>query len=140
MPLRFLDRSHKDAPVRRIKVEPQLFVNGDWVIYPMEIAVREQVVRRSRRRARAASFRSPWETLGVFLSHGERERLQPSASAEVNAIEALHLRNARRTWRSPQCSADRDELRKRMSSCDATRSPTPSFTCVCAITSSRRCR
>ena len=34
----------KDAPVRRIKVEPQLYVNGDWVIYPMEMRVRENIV------------------------------------------------------------------------------------------------
>src|SRR6185369_8009533 len=26
----------RDAPVARIKVEPQLHVNNDWVIYPME--------------------------------------------------------------------------------------------------------
>jgi len=28
-----------DAPVQRIKVEPQLHVNNDWVIYPMEARV-----------------------------------------------------------------------------------------------------
>ena len=29
----------RDAPVARIKVEPQLHVNNDWVIYPMEARV-----------------------------------------------------------------------------------------------------
>ena len=29
----------RDAPVRRIKIEPQLFIDGDWVIYPMEARV-----------------------------------------------------------------------------------------------------
>jgi len=29
----------RDAPVARIKVEPQLHVNDDWVIYPMEARV-----------------------------------------------------------------------------------------------------
>ena len=29
----------RDAPVQRIKVEPQLHVNNDWVIYPMEARV-----------------------------------------------------------------------------------------------------
>lgn len=28
-----------DAPISRIKVEPQLRINGDWVIYPMEARV-----------------------------------------------------------------------------------------------------
>jgi hypothetical protein len=31
----------RDAPVQRIKVEPQLHVNNDWVIYPMEARVME---------------------------------------------------------------------------------------------------
>src|SRR5690349_20068728 len=34
----------RDAPVQRIKVEPQLHVNNDWVIYPMEARVTEAVV------------------------------------------------------------------------------------------------
>jgi hypothetical protein len=29
----------REAPVRRIKVEPQLFIDGDWVVYPMEARV-----------------------------------------------------------------------------------------------------
>ncbi len=29
----------RDSPVQRIKVEPQLHVNNDWVIYPMEARV-----------------------------------------------------------------------------------------------------
>ena len=32
------------APVRRVKVEPQVFINGDWVTYPMEMRVSETVV------------------------------------------------------------------------------------------------
>src|SRR5580704_1228150 len=34
----------RDAPVQRIKVEPQLHVNNDWVIYPMEARVMEAIV------------------------------------------------------------------------------------------------
>ena len=34
----------RDAPVARIKVEPQLHVNNDWVIYPMEARVMEATV------------------------------------------------------------------------------------------------
>jgi hypothetical protein len=29
----------RDALVRRVKVEPQLFIDGDWVVYPMEARV-----------------------------------------------------------------------------------------------------
>lgn len=34
------------APVRRIKVEPQIWVNGRWLIYPMEVRVGEVRVPR----------------------------------------------------------------------------------------------
>jgi hypothetical protein len=34
----------RDAPVQRIKVEPQLHVNNDWVIYPMEARVMEATI------------------------------------------------------------------------------------------------
>ena len=34
----------RDAPVARIKVEPQLHVNNDWVIYPMEARVMDATV------------------------------------------------------------------------------------------------
>jgi hypothetical protein len=34
----------RDAPVRRIKIEPQLNVGSDWVVYPMEARVMEAVV------------------------------------------------------------------------------------------------
>ncbi len=34
----------RDAPVRRVKIEPQLNVGQDWVTYPMEVRVVEAVV------------------------------------------------------------------------------------------------
>jgi hypothetical protein len=39
----------REAPVQRIKVEPQLHVNNDWVIYPMEARVMEATIEGSRR-------------------------------------------------------------------------------------------
>ena len=35
----------RDAPVRRIKVEPELKIDEDWVIYPMEGRVMDAVVQ-----------------------------------------------------------------------------------------------
>jgi hypothetical protein len=32
------------APVRRVKVEPQIYVNNDWLIYPMEVRVSEVAI------------------------------------------------------------------------------------------------
>jgi hypothetical protein len=34
----------RDAPVRRVKIEPQLKVDRDWVTYPMEVRVMDAVV------------------------------------------------------------------------------------------------
>ena len=30
-----------NAPVRRVKIEPQVGIDGDWVTYPMEVRVME---------------------------------------------------------------------------------------------------
>jgi hypothetical protein len=35
----------RDAPVQRIKIEPELNIDGDWVIYPMEGRVMDAVVQ-----------------------------------------------------------------------------------------------
>jgi hypothetical protein len=39
----------RDAPVRRIKIEPQLNVNNDWVVYPMEARVMKATVPEAGR-------------------------------------------------------------------------------------------
>jgi hypothetical protein len=63
----------RDAPVQRIKVEPELYLNGDWVTYPME--------------ARVSETRVPdRDAISTFCP------LQKPAA--VNAIPALQSRNA----------------------------------------------
>lgn len=60
------------APVRRVKVEPQLYVNRDWVVYPMEARVME---------ARVPDVRS---TDGIC----------PAVSGAEGDVARLQLRNA----------------------------------------------
>ena len=43
------------APVRRVKIEPQVGIDGDWVTYPMEVRVMEPVVPDSASTAEVAS-------------------------------------------------------------------------------------
>ena len=124
----------KDAPVRRIKVEPQLFVNGDWVIYPMEMRVREQIVPEITAPGTGASFKSPLETLRAYLcdaktSGSARQSAAASASTEVDTIDALHLRNAQQdlALASQLPPADRDELRKRIGGCNGRAPENPEF-------------
>jgi hypothetical protein len=130
----------KDAPVRRIKVEPQLFVNGNWVIYPMEMRVREQAVPETTAPGSDGSFRfpldfrSPFDVLRGYLCDAKAAgSAQPSVPAlgshELDAAEAFHMRNARQdgALASLLSPADRDELRKRMGGCNARAPENPEF-------------
>lgn len=131
----------KDAPVRRIKVEPQLYVDGDWVIYPMEMRVREQIVPEIAAPADAVAPvpSSPLEILRGYLCRagqpnapktGDASQVaQASPRIEVNTVDALHLRNARQdvALASSLPQADRDELRKRMGGCNARAPENPEF-------------
>jgi hypothetical protein len=76
----------RDAPVRRIKVEPQLNAtnsNGDWIIYPMEVRVMDAAIQGS----------------GTI---NEMPLCAPNAnSSSEPAISGMHLRN----WRQDSALA-----------------------------------
>src|SRR5207249_6442134 len=54
----------KNTPVERIKVEPQLHVNNDWVIYPMEGRVMDATVPDGKR---AVGIATTVEVMHGFL-------------------------------------------------------------------------
>jgi hypothetical protein len=72
----------RDAPVRRIKIEPQLNAtngNADWIIYPMEVRVMDAAIQGGR-----------------SSSNNETPLCAPNAkSSEEPTISGMHLRN----WR-----------------------------------------
>jgi hypothetical protein len=72
----------RDAPVRRIKIEPQLTtanLKGDWIIYPMEVRVMDAAIQGGR-----------------SSSNNETPLCAPNAkSSEEPTISGMHLRN----WR-----------------------------------------
>ena len=121
----------KDAPVRRIKVEPQLYVDGDWVIYPMEMRVRENVVpvmpppvaNAPGAAATGSAFESSFHTLRAYLCGAKQPAPVSTGVASPEALQkdALHLRNARQdvALASLLPAADREELRMRMGGCSA---------------------
>lgn len=86
-----------DAPVRRIKVEPQLGVGDQWIVYPMEVRVTAAQIPRHaptsavlpglRQRADAAVY-GPLESLLC----GTRE--PKPATAAALSIRSLIRRNA----------------------------------------------
>jgi len=85
----------RDAPVARIKVEPQLHVNNDWVIYPMEARVME---------AKVIDGVKSSVTLDQLLCGG----LTPSASPD---IRRMHIRNAQQDI-ALASAAPQEDLRK----------------------------
>lgn len=94
----------RDAPVARIKVEPQLYVNNDWVIYPMEGRVMEAVVPDAS--GSAGTVRS--------LVCGAVEAIP----ADGNSAIRLRFRNAQQD-RALAAAAPRADLQKLFGACDA---------------------
>jgi hypothetical protein len=92
----------RDAPVARIKVEPEIFVNGDWVIYPMEARVMEARV------AEVAGAATPVCPL--------------KESPTKTPVAALQFRNAIQDG-ALAAQAPKDEIENLHSFCDT---PTPS--------------
>jgi len=111
----------RDAPVQRIKVEPQLHVNNDWVIYPMEArvvsATAGEVVM-----PRAVAYTSPVGIMGQFLCRFptiDRGALQPG-------VLSMRLRNALQDLTLAK-GAPKAELQDLFGACDAPPSPDPEW-------------
>jgi len=107
-----------DAPVTRIKVEPQLHVNNDWVIYPMEGRVMEATVPDG---PRPASDETAFEAMQRFLCEPERKyERYINITEEYNRFQ---FRNAQQDVRMA-AKLPRDEIRSFFGfACDA---PAPS--------------
>ena len=118
----------KSDPVHRIKVEPEIEVNGDWVIYPMEMRVRENIVPDVAAIPSAGSEPSsaaPFELLRAYLCASQ----PPPPVPEIKTPEDLHLRNARQdlAMAAALSNESREELRKWMGGCNARPSNDPEF-------------
>ncbi len=124
----------KDAPVRRIKVEPELQINADWVGYPMEMRVRETVVPDALVPDDApanSSGASPFEILRGYVCAAQppkRGEAMLETSSHATA-DALRRRNALQdlALASQLSTTGREELRKWMGGCNARPSDNPEF-------------
>jgi hypothetical protein len=103
----------RDAPVRRIKIEPQLFLNGDWVVYPMEVRVSEAIVPDAGAVRETAA--APLDAMRNFLCGGK-----PKAGAS-SGWDRLRSRNAGQdiALAARASAADRGELIKILGGCQA---------------------
>ena len=118
-----------NAPVRRVKIEPQIGIGGDWLTYPMEVRVME-----AARVTEAAgpggpppgqAIAEPFELMRAFLCGGEPRPLRGGASIGAE----LRFRNARQdvALAGAGSAALRDELEKTMGGCNAPAPADPEF-------------
>jgi hypothetical protein len=118
-----------NAPVRRVKIEPQVGIAGDWVTYPMEVRVVEAApVTQSegpRGLVPGQAIAEPFELMRAFLCGGERRPLRGG----ILPGEELRLRNARQdvALAGASSAALRDELKKTMGGCNAAAPADPEF-------------
>ena len=111
-----------NAPVRRVKIEPQVGIGGDWVTYPMEVRVSEAQVPQ---KIEQPNEMTPFETMRLFLCQGE----DVTSTDLGNTVRSLQARNAREdvAIASAGSMALRDEIKKAMGGCNAKPPPDPEF-------------
>jgi hypothetical protein len=112
-----------NAPVRRVKIEPQVGVSGDWVTYPMEVRVMEPIVPGSVIITQENT--TPFEIMRAFLCG---TKLKPVAGAAPVGAELI-FRNVQNdvTLAALGSEALREEMKKAMGGCNANSPADPEF-------------
>ncbi len=91
-----------NAPVQRIKVEPELNINDDWMIYPIEGRVTE---------ARVPQGPSPAPSMHAYLC---------GSPASASSLEGPRLRNSEQDVKLLDAhTAAKEDVRKLLGGCDA---------------------
>jgi len=112
-----------NALVRRVKIEPQVHIEGDWVIYPMEVRVMQQVT--PDRPLPENGFAEPFEVMQAYLCG---TKIRPLAGRITPGTE-LRFRNAQQDVALADAGsmAVREELKKTMGGCNAKAPADPEF-------------
>ncbi len=112
-----------NAPVRRVKIEPQVEVGGDWVTYPMEVRVMEPIVPASVVTTKGGT--TPFEVMRAFLCG---TKVRPVAGEDPVGAELI-FRNVQDdvTLAALGSEALRDEMKKAMGGCNANPPADPEF-------------
>ncbi len=107
-----------NSPVRRVKIEPQVGIGGEWLTYPMEVRVMEAAGASTPAPGRAIT--DPFEVMRAFLCGGEPRPLRGGTGIGAE----LRFRNAQQdlALAAQSSTALREELKKAMGGCSA---PTP---------------
>ena len=112
-----------DAPVRRVKIEPQIGIGGEWVIYPMEVRVTEAAMPDHSPSARGMA--EPFELMRAFLCGSEPRPLRGSIPAGAE----LRFRNAQQdvALAARSSAVLREALKKAMGGCSEPAPGDPEF-------------
>ena len=112
-----------NAPVRRVKIEPQVGIDGDWFTYPMEVRVMEPVM--PDRSAPTQGVASPFEVMRAFLCGTK----VPPLAGRVPVGADLLFRNAQQDVALAAAGSIplRDEIKKAMGGCNANTPADPEF-------------
>jgi hypothetical protein len=102
----------RGAPVERIKIEPQLHVKDDWVIYPMEGRVMNAVVPEGKW---PAGIAAPVDVIRAFVCGTKPPAAMPTAET---SIPAMRFRNAQQDLMLA-AKAPKAELQQRFGPCAA---------------------
>jgi hypothetical protein len=111
----------RGAPVERIKVEPQLNINNDWVIYPIEVRVLDTVVPDAPSGGWPLGTAAPQDVMRGFVCGS---KFEAGAVGKEPMVASLRFRNAQQD-RALAGSASKAELQQRFGACDAPPSENP---------------
>ncbi len=112
-----------NAPVRRVKIEPQVGIDGDWFTYPMEVRVMEPVVPSSAAPTREVA--NPFEVMRAFLCGTK----VPPVANPIPVGANLLFRNALQDVALAAAGSQplHDEMKKALGGCSANQPADPEF-------------
>lgn len=103
----------RSAPVDRIKVEPQLHIHDDWVIYPMEGRIMDAIVPDPPSGGWPTGLAAPDAVMRGFVCGIPF----PEAAAKGVTQASLRFRNAQQD-RALAAKAPKEQLQQRFGACD----------------------
>lgn len=106
----------KGAPVARIKVEPQLHIDDDWVIYPMEGRVTDATIPDAPATGWPAGSASPAEVLRAFACGTPAPQ---SAPTKELSLASLRYRNAQQDLALAAKNGSKVDVEMKLGACSA---------------------
>lgn len=103
----------KSAPVQRIKVEPEIKIDDDWVIYPMEGRVTDAVVQTEKPLEPALPER---DALRLSVCFSGAEAAQPESRLQYS-LAAMRRRNSEQDAILARTHAAAEDLKKQFNVC-----------------------